>query len=757
MDRRTWLAVGVMATAIIGTAADVPDASARVATGPARSSERALQRLEERILGPVHAREHRDARTKGRRQGAARKKRSPVQRRYQRRYLARLTAAGDPATEGRWTSDFEAPVVGVHSAVLPTGKVMLFSQRVHDYRNRVAAAYLWDPSKDPGQAGEFKAVPPGDNIWCGGQSLMADGQLLVTGGNLEYATKTSGFKGLKSVFTFDPWSETWTRQPDMAQGRWYPTQTLLPDGRTLITSGYSDVGEYEWNTDIDVFNPPTVRGGQGSITRIARYGELPGAPHLPHWYPHWFVMPSGGVLNAGFKRTESWLLDTTPGAVRGTDRPNWSMSRKYGSAVLLPGTPTGSTRVMQLGGYNASTGGASVATTEIYDEATPDLAPRPGPVMQVPRTNQNTVLLPDRSIVNVGGGSGEVDGTESPTNANTALAAAEARHRQVEILDPGSDTWRLGPPQRHKRSYHSTAVLLPDGRVLSAGDDRDPDRGADYQEKDQAEIYEPSYLHKPGTRPRIVRAPEGIAFGEQFAVTTDAAVSSAVLMAPGATTHANDMHQRLVTLSMTPSADGTGATVVAPANANIAPPGYYMLFVLGPNGKPSVAKWIYVGQSREASAPAPTVGSPDPAPSESPGGAPVSPHVPSSPPVSAPARPESPSSDVSSPRSSVRIVSSHGDLRRRGRLVVKTRMSEAGRARLSVVVRNRRSTAVRLPRRGTTSVYFTRPATKSRTLRLSRVQRRRLGRGTLRVTITLRAGDEAGNRVTRTSVFTLRP
>ncbi len=351
------------------------------------------------------------------------------------------------------------PVVGIHAAVLPTGKVMLFSQKVNDYKVDEAAAYLWDPTKAPGTPGEYKAVPPAANIWCGAQSLMADGQLLVTGGTLDYASATSGWKGMKTVFTFDPWTETWTRQPDMARGRWYPTQTLLPDGRTLITSGIDEAGGNAWNTDIDVFNPPSTRGGRGSITRIAGYGQISGAPTVPHWYPHWFVMPSGGVLNAGFKSDESWLLDVTPGAVKGSDRPNWSMSRKYGSAVLLPGTPTGSTRVMQLGGYNANTGNASVASTEIYDEATPSAKPILGPAMQVARTHQNTVLLPDRSIVNIGGGYGERAQDDTEGNLGEPLSAAGPEHRQVEILDPGSNTWRLGAAQIRKRAYHSTAVL----------------------------------------------------------------------------------------------------------------------------------------------------------------------------------------------------------------------------------------------------------------------------------------------------------
>jgi hypothetical protein len=591
------LAVATVGTALLMAVVAGPPAGWGHGGAPHRLSERALQRLELRLLGPGHAAEHRRTRAWARRERARWAALSPAARRRERGAARRLAAVGDPATEGRWLPPFEIPVVGVHAAVLPTGKVMLFSQKVHDYRARVAAAFLWDPTKGPGQAGEFQSVPPGDNIWCGAQSLMADGQLLVTGGTLAYATSTSGYKGLKSVFTFDPWAAKWTRQPDMAIGRWYPTQTLLPDGRTLITSGYADTGNYVWNRDIDVFTPPAARGGQGTIARIGRYGELPGAPSLPHWYPHWFVMPSGSVLNAGFTRTQAWLLDPRPGAVRAFDRPDWSVTRKYGSAVLLPGSPSGSTRVMQVGGYDSgTTQKASMASTEVFDEATPTRAPVLGSAMRVPRSNHNTVLLPDRSMVTVGGGYGEQPGLASPANANTTLAAAGPEHKAVEIFNPVTGQWRLGAAQVHKRSYHSTALLLPDGRVLSAGDDRDPARGSTYRERDKAEIYEPPYLHTSGVRPRITAAPTGVGYGARFSVTTSSPIASAVLIAPGATTHANDMHQRLVPLSITPTAGG--ANLTAPANANITPPGYYMLFVLNGDGKPSVARWVRLGGVR---------------------------------------------------------------------------------------------------------------------------------------------------------------
>src|SRR5438445_655734 len=135
------------------------------------------------------------------------------------------------------------------------------------------------------------------------------------------------------------------------------------------------------------------------------------------------------------------------------------------------------------------------------------------------------------------------------------------------------------------RMYHSTALLLPDGRVLVAGGGRDAP-----QEVDQlsAEIYSPPYLFN-GSRPTITSAPSAINYGTGFFVATPDAgrVASASLVRLGSVTHAFNMNQRFVPLALQPAAGGL--TIQPPGNANIAPPGDYMLFIVDTNGVPSVA------------------------------------------------------------------------------------------------------------------------------------------------------------------------
>jgi hypothetical protein len=136
-----------------------------------------------------------------------------------------------------------------------------------------------------------------------------------------------------------------------------------------------------------------------------------------------------------------------------------------------------------------------------------------------------------------------------------------------------------------KRGYHSTAVLLPDGRVLAAGANGNPTR----------EVYSPPYLFR-GARPTVASVPSSVDYGETFSVGTPDAlrVATVVFMRPGSATHAANMEQRYVPLVFTPT-DASTLEVVAPTEPNVAPPGYYMLFILDAQGVPSTAPFVFLG------------------------------------------------------------------------------------------------------------------------------------------------------------------
>jgi hypothetical protein len=250
-------------------------------------------------------------------------------------------------------------------------------------------------------------------------------------------------------------------------------------------------------------------------------------------------------------------------------------SRSYGTSVLLPLTPANAykPRVMILGGASPAT-----STTEIIDLSAPTPAWQSGPPMSQPRIQMSATILPNGKVLAVGG---------SVNNEDTATASLNA-----DLYDPATNTFSSASANLYARVYHSASLLLPDATVLLIGGN--PQRG-NYERR--LEIYSPAYLFDatggPAFRPTITSVPSApVAYGGPFQVQTpDAAtISSVVLVRPGAATHAFDMDQRLVGMNFTA---GNGVlTVTAPPNGNIAPPGYYMLFVLNSAGVPSVAKFV---------------------------------------------------------------------------------------------------------------------------------------------------------------------
>ena len=198
-------------------------------------------------------------------------------------------------------------------------------------------------------------------------------------------------------------------------------------------------------------------------------------------------------------------------------------------------------------------------------------------------------------MVTVGGGYGENE------EDGVYRIDSDGARRQVELYDPDTRKWRLGPAQREDRGYHATALLLPDGRVFSGGDNKHPlEPNGDNSPTDTAEIYSPPYLFK-GKRPVIGKAPKAVDYEQPMRITTKgrSKATTAVLVAPAATTHGNDMNQRLVPLKVKKpkkkARKSKRLNAVAPPSAGVAPPGYYMLFVLNKKGVPSVAKWVKLG------------------------------------------------------------------------------------------------------------------------------------------------------------------
>jgi hypothetical protein len=198
-----------------------------------------------------------------------------------------------------------------------------------------------------------------------------------------------------------------------------------------------------------------------------------------------------------------------------------------------------------------------------------------GPSLKYARMHHNAVLLPDRTVFVCNGGAKGEDG-----NRATPIA---------EIYDPSTNSWTdAATANVTGRLYHALALLLPDGRVATAGGN--PDRGV---EELRMEIYSPWYMSQ--SRPVINNAPETITYGQQFQIGVSTGnILWVSLIRPMATTHGLDTEQRVVNLPIN-SVNGNTLTVTVTNNPNLAPPGWYMLFINNQSKVPSVAKWIQLG------------------------------------------------------------------------------------------------------------------------------------------------------------------
>ncbi len=439
----------------------------------------------------------------------------------------------------------------------PGRRVLMFGHGAGDPATGLSTvAYVFDPYATPITLGSFTLVSnPTTDLFCSGHSALSDGRVLVEAGGF-YADQ---YLPPQAANRFDPATSTWTLIAPMNARRWYPTSTTLPDGRILVCAGIKE------HTPV----PPAVEEPLAEFYAPDQNTWVPvpaSAQAYQPLYPYMFVVPDGNVFDAGpygFQTRVLNLLTWTWGA---------NMTRPYdagGSAVTYD---VG--KIMKCGGYEPA-----VKRTLFIDfsAGTPTgwTGETPANDMIRARGNANLTILPNGKVLATGGNT-------SGTTGGTAWLDAEQ-------FDPATGTWASTGDNTmepgNPRWYHSTAVLLRDARVLTAGGDFS---GA-YQAH-TGQIFRPDYLD--GTPERaVISAPMPTEFEygttQTFNYThpSNKAVSKACLIRLGAVTHSFNQDQRYIPLTIGGQTAGVSVTLTlpSPANARIAPPGYYFLFIMTQN------------------------------------------------------------------------------------------------------------------------------------------------------------------------------
>ncbi|MET0982507.1 MAG: galactose oxidase early set domain-containing protein [Telluria sp.] len=529
-----------------------------------------LKERELALLGRTHAEEHAESRQHRCRvlQGLETEEARPTAQ------ALAAAAALAPEQAGAWSEPFVIPVAGVTAVLLHTAKVLFWSYDPAHYDDptvsNIGVSYLWNPTT---RTGEF--IPAPENIWCAGQTILADGRVFIAGGNLRFPDPTApagqrGWKGDASTYIYNPASGSYIKQPEMASGRWYPTVTQLPDNSAIITSGYDETGSQRVTQLVERFVPSAARNGVGTISTVS-------VKRTPGLYPFQYVLPSGSMLQAGPELLNSYLLD--PSSWSWTRLPNMLYDHGGGANGIhyTDASVEPHRQIVTIAG-----GKVAPSNNEWLDGYDPVAGWRDYPKWNLQRHNSNTVILPDGSLLTVGGNAAK-------TNYGGTLFSAELYSKPADDL---SGTWTTVAPHSIPAAYHSSALLLPNGTVLLSEDDRT--KTAEAAASHRVQVYSPPYLFK-GARPKM-GAPSTLVRGSAFAITATPApertIASAVLIAPAAVTHGNDMHQRFIKLPLV--VDGTGIVATVPASTALVPPGYYMLFIVDSEGVPSIAKFVHI-------------------------------------------------------------------------------------------------------------------------------------------------------------------
>lgn len=464
--------------------------------------------------------------------------------------------AGPPDQIGQWSGVIGTPVLPVFAALLPNGKVLIWDS-VGDNPTESYTDHTYTRAGifDPANSSTTRVDVSGYNIFCAGFAHLDDGRVFVAGGN-----KDSALNGIRQTHIFDHNNNSWSRGPDMAFERWYPSVAALSNGEHFVMGGGPNTHEVRQTNN-------TIRTLSNAVL------------DHPREYPFIQTAPDGRVMYVGPQQPLRLLNANGTGQWQQfADRD--SLNRNYGSYALY-----------DIGKAIVAGGASSNKTTTLVAASGGTLSATAGNDMVYGRRQHNATVLADGTVLVTGGlssGAGLVD-------LNAGVYAAE-------LWNPSTGAWRELASAAVTRQYHSVALLLPDGRVLTGGGGICGDCfNVGYLRKD-FEIFSPPYLFRKdgsgqlATRPTINSVPARINYAQGFAINTSnsAAIRKVGLVRLGAPTHGQDQDQRYVPIGYTAGPNVLNAT--APANANIAPPGYYMLFVVDDQGVPSVASMIQVSE-----------------------------------------------------------------------------------------------------------------------------------------------------------------
>ena len=501
--------------------------------------------------------------------------------------------------------EYIAKIVGIHAALLHTGKLLLFSYpskhrehsetENHEHGIFGSASHsgvyeIIDPQNWTGKSSRMKR-----NIFCGGHCFLGNGDLFVSGGQYQAIHNPLLLFDPPSICNYVFNSEYWILQKRTLTARWYPTCVTLPNGNVLIISGAAgiyglkNIGAIDLvNRKLELFDPNT---GLVKLQKI---------PFRIGLYPFMHVLPNNRIFVHSERTTRIynhltnlWEKDHDGKNILEI-RTQFHYSRTnpvQGTSVLLPFRLSRNKEyacVMIIGGggeeEDPKMNTPATATCEIIDfnDDEDEAVWNKTTSMNFRRVMPDAIILPNGKILVVNGcEKGKSDEGENPVLV-------------PELYDPEYKNWTKMTPMNVKRLYHSNALLLPDGRVMTAGTDKEWNKGENIRDEYRIDVFTPPYLQN-NTRPEIQNVKKEAKYSEEIIIECDQAeeISSVCLIRPSSVTHSLNTDQRYIEIQIMATTKST-LTVKIPSDPEIAPKGFYMLFILNKMETPSKAKFLKI-------------------------------------------------------------------------------------------------------------------------------------------------------------------
>ena len=460
---------------------------------------------------------------------------------------------------GSWGAPIDFPNIAVAAAALPNGKIVTWSSWDRfNFGGHNPQSYTSVFNTDTLQVEEFLITNTQHDMFCPGTVMLPDGRIMVNGGG---STVTS-----TSIYDFQ--TNSWSRVENMNMRRWYNASSTIADGRVLTWGGNAPDGHAGpaevWEPEVGWTSIPNM-----DINIYAGTGDQ------TSWHPQMFQAPNGKVLIAGPGPEMYWADFRGPASttvlesagLRGGD----AYSQHGGYVMYDVG------KILKFGGADAEANSGTVTNRAwIIDVTGPNPVVTETGSMRFNRKFLNGVILPDGKVMAVGGN----------TSGNKFSDAGAVL--QGEIWDPATGEWSVVDSMAIPRNYHSVALLQPDGRIFAGGGGLCGTCAANHSD---AQVFSPAYLFDEAgdevDRP-VVSGPDEARYGTSLPVSVSAShtVERFNLIRLGTVTHSMNTDQRFIPANFTDLGNGQ-YSVDMPADGNIAPPGYYMLFAINDQGVPS--------------------------------------------------------------------------------------------------------------------------------------------------------------------------